>query len=150
LAISVRTTVSDDSDRESPPSDHEEVIVLATKPAFSSFSVDDIGRARDFYGETLGLDLFEVMGSLELRLEGGGRVFIYPKEDHVPATFTVLNFEVDDVDEVADDLATRGVSFERYEGFDQDEKGIVRGNEQGPTIAWFLDPAGNVLSILET
>jgi hypothetical protein len=89
------------------------------------------------------------MGGLGLHLSGGGEVFIYPKDNHEPATFTVLNFRVDDVDEAVDRLTAAGVTFERYDGFDQDEKGIVRGGEgEGPTIAWFKDPAGNVLSVI--
>jgi catechol 2,3-dioxygenase-like lactoylglutathione lyase family enzyme len=114
--------------------------------AFSGFSVDDIGRAREFYGGTLGLDVRDFEGMLELRLGGGATVLVYPKDDHVPATFTILNFPVDDVDRAVDELTAAGVSFERYPQFDQDEKGIMRGN--GPDIAWFTDPAGNVLSVL--
>jgi catechol 2,3-dioxygenase-like lactoylglutathione lyase family enzyme len=117
--------------------------------AFSGFSVDDIPRAKRFYGEILGLNVSEEMGALGLHLGGGGDVFLYPKDDHVPATFTVLNFPVEDVDEAVDRLTAAGVTFERYEGFEQDEKGIARGGEgQGPTIAWFKDPAGNILSVL--
>jgi catechol 2,3-dioxygenase-like lactoylglutathione lyase family enzyme len=117
--------------------------------AFSTFSADDIPRAKQFYGETLGLDVSDEMDGLALHLAGGGEVFIYPKEDHVPATFTVLNFPVEDVDEAVDRLTAAGVTFERYEGFEQDEKGIARGGEdRGPTIAWFKDPAGNILSVL--
>ena len=122
--------------------------MFADSRAFSSFSVDDVDRAREFYGTVLGLEIAETMGALELHLQGGGRVFVYPKDDHVPATFTVLNFTVDDVDQAADELAARGVKLERYEGLDQDEKGVMRGDDDGPTIAWFLDPARNVLSIL--
>jgi catechol 2,3-dioxygenase-like lactoylglutathione lyase family enzyme len=117
--------------------------------AFSTFSADDISRAKRFYGETLGLDVSDEMDGLALHLAGGGEVFIYPKEDHVPATFTVLNFPFEDVDEAVDRLTAAGVTFERYEGFEQDEKGIARGGEdRGPTIAWFKDPAGNILSVL--
>lgn len=122
--------------------------MFADSRPFSSFSVDDVDRARKFYGTVLGLEIAERMGALELHLQGGGRVFVYPKDDHVPATFTVLNFAVDDVDQAADELAGRGVKLERYEELDQDEKGVMRGDDEGPTIAWFLDPAGNVLSIL--
>jgi predicted enzyme related to lactoylglutathione lyase len=118
--------------------------------AFSGFSSNDIPGSKQFYGETLGLNVSEEMGGLALHLGGGADVFIYPKEDHVPATFTVLNFPVDDVDDAVDRLTAAGVSFERYEGFEQDEKGIVRGGEgKGPTIAWFKDPAGNILSVLD-
>ena len=117
--------------------------------AFSTFSADDIPRAKQFYGEILGLNVSDEMGGLGLHLAGGGEVFVYPKDDHVPASFTVLNFPVDDVDAAVDQLTAAGVSFERYEGFDQDEKGIARGGEgKGPTIAWFKDPAGNILSVL--
>jgi catechol 2,3-dioxygenase-like lactoylglutathione lyase family enzyme len=123
--------------------------MLAGSKAFSSFSVDDLGQAKDFYGRTLGLDVTEEqeMG-LGLRLAGGTQVFIYPKPDHAPASFTVLNFPVDDVDAAVDELGQAGVRFERYDqdGLKTDEKGIFRG--EGPTIAWFKDPAGNVLSIL--
>jgi catechol 2,3-dioxygenase-like lactoylglutathione lyase family enzyme len=116
--------------------------------AFSGFSVDDIPEARKFYEETLGLDVSEEYGGLTLHIHEGGDIIIYPKEDHSPATFTILNFPVDDVDQAVDELSQRGVSFKRYEGFTQDEKGIARGDE-GPPIAWFTDPAGNVLSVLE-
>jgi predicted enzyme related to lactoylglutathione lyase len=116
--------------------------------AFSTFSADDIPRAKQFYGETLGLNVSDEMGGLGLHLAGGGEVFVYPKDNHVPATFTVLNFPVDDIEEAVDRLTAAGVSFERYDGFDQDERGIARGGE-GPTIAWFKDPAGNILSVLE-
>jgi catechol 2,3-dioxygenase-like lactoylglutathione lyase family enzyme len=118
--------------------------------AFSGFSVDDVPRAKQFYGETLGLDVSDdEMGGLALHLGSGADVFLYPKDNHVPATFTVLNFPVEDVDEAVDRLTAAGVTFERYEGFEQDEKGIARGGEdRGPTIAWFKDPAGNILSVL--
>ena len=116
--------------------------------AFSGFSVDDIPTAKQFYGETLGLNVSEESAGLGLHLGGGGEVFIYPKDDHVPATFTVLNFPVDDVEQAVDELTQAGVRFEQYEGeLQTDEKGIFRG--EGPTIAWFKDPAGNVLSVLE-
>jgi predicted enzyme related to lactoylglutathione lyase len=114
---------------------------------FSGFSVDDIPRAKQFYGETLGLDVSEEYGMLQLHLAGGATVLVYPKENHTPATFTILNFPVADVDEAVDRLVAAGVAFERYDGFDQDEKGIFRG--EGPNIAWFKDPAGNILSVLE-
>ena len=116
--------------------------------AFSGFSVDDIEKAREFYSQTLGLEVIdEEMGMLILKLSGGGRILIYPKDNHEPATYTILNFPVEDVEKAVDNLAEKGVTFEKYEGFDQDEKGIARGN--GPTIAWFKDPAGNILSVLE-
>ena len=124
--------------------------MLADSAAFSGFAVPDIEAARQFYGDTLGLRTEvnqEMGGMLTLHLGGGKDVLVYPKPDHTPATYTVLNFPVDDVDRVVDGLTERGVRFERYEGFDQDEKGIARG--QGPDIAWFTDPAGNVFSVLE-
>ena len=118
--------------------------------AFSGFSVDDVSEARRFYGETLGLRVSEEgepMGLLQLHVAGATDVLVYPKADHAPATFTVLNFPVENVDEVVDELAGRGVRFERYDGAEQDEKGIHRG--EGPPIAWFKDPAGNVLSVIQ-
>jgi predicted enzyme related to lactoylglutathione lyase len=115
--------------------------------AFSGFSVDDLAQAKDFYGGVLGLDVTEDNGMLDLDIADGGHIMIYPKEDHAPATFTILNFPVEDIDKAADELANRGVSLIQYEQFDQDDRGIMRG-EGGP-IAWFEDPAGNVLSILE-
>jgi catechol 2,3-dioxygenase-like lactoylglutathione lyase family enzyme len=115
--------------------------------AFSGFSVDDVPRAKQFYGGTLGLNVTDEMGGLALHLGGGGNVYLYPKDNHVPATFTVLNFPVADVEEAVDRLTEAGVSFERYDGIEADEKGIHRG--EGPTIAWFKDPAGNILSVLD-
>jgi catechol 2,3-dioxygenase-like lactoylglutathione lyase family enzyme len=117
--------------------------------AFSGFSVNDIPRAKHFYGETLGLDVTEENGMLMLQLAGGGTVLVYPKENHEPASFTILNFPVPDVEEAVDRLTQAGVPFEHYEGGDlqTDEKGIMRG--EGPTIAWFKDPAGNILSVLD-
>jgi catechol 2,3-dioxygenase-like lactoylglutathione lyase family enzyme len=116
--------------------------------AFSGFSVDDLAKAKQFYGETLGLRVSEENGLLFLQIAGGNPVLAYPKgEQHVPATFTILNFPVDDIDKAVDELAARGVRFERYEGANQDEKGINR--DQGPPIAWFKDPAGNILSVLQ-
>ncbi|MBB4660724.1 VOC family protein [Conexibacter arvalis] len=116
--------------------------------AFSGFSVDDLEAARRFYAETLGLRVTEGNGLLTLHLGGEVPVLVYPKGDqHEPASFTVLNFPVDDVDAAVEQLTERGVSFERYPQFDQDEKGVMRDN--GPTIAWFKDPAGNVISVLE-
>ena len=123
--------------------------MLKDSRAFSGFAVGDIAAARQFYVDTLGL---EVSGSsrddLTLHLAGGRQVMVYPKPDHVPATYTILNFPVDDIDAVVDELAGRGVEFLRYEDFDQDEKGIAR-SESGPPIAWFADPAGNIFSVLE-
>jgi catechol 2,3-dioxygenase-like lactoylglutathione lyase family enzyme len=117
--------------------------------AFSGFSVDDIPAAREFYGTTLGLEVTDVEDMIDVALGTGAHVLIYPKPNHEPATYTILNFPVDDVDAAVDDLASRGVAFERYDEPDLkvDEKGIFRG--QGPTIAWFRDPAGNILSVLE-
>ncbi len=123
--------------------------MLTDSPAFSGFAVPDVEAARRFYAETLGLrvDVDEAMGGmLTLHLGSGADVLVYGKPDHTPAGYTVLNFPVDDVERVVDELTGRGVSFERYAGFDQDQKGIARG--QGPDIAWVTDPAGNVLSVL--
>jgi catechol 2,3-dioxygenase-like lactoylglutathione lyase family enzyme len=122
--------------------------MLKDSHAFSGFSVDDVGKARDFYGGKLGVTVSEEMGGLRLQLGGGTSVFIYQKDNHEPATYTVLNFPVENLEEAVDRLTDAGVSFERYEGFDQDERGIARGNGQGPDIAWFKDPAGNILSVL--
>jgi len=120
--------------------------------AFSGFSVNDVRKAKQFYGQILGLEVSEVPDMedlLELHLGGGAKVLIYPKPDHKPATFTILNFPVDDVDKAVDVLSQRGVRFEHYEGdIKTDKKGISRGNGS-PTIAWFKDPAGNILSVLE-
>jgi catechol 2,3-dioxygenase-like lactoylglutathione lyase family enzyme len=124
--------------------------MLASAKATSGFAVDDLDAAKRFYGETLGLKLSvldEENGLLSLNLAGGRDTFVYLKPDFTPATYTILNFEVDDVDSAVDDLTSRGVSFERYDGFEQDEKGIARG--PGPSIAWFKDPAGNILSVLQ-
>ncbi|HEU4399745.1 MAG TPA: VOC family protein [Actinomycetota bacterium] len=115
--------------------------------AFSGFSVDDIPKAKQFYGETLGLRVSEEHGMLTLHVAGDRDTLIYPKDDHTPATFTILNFPVDDVDKAVEELAARGVRFERYDGAEQDEKGIHRGG--GPLIAWFKDPAGNILSVIQ-
>lgn len=117
--------------------------------AFSGFAVSDLAEAERFYGETLGVDLTKgEMGDLVLNLAGGRDTFIYEKPDFTPATYTILNFVVDDVDAAVDALAKKGVMMERYEGFDQDDRGIARG-DQGPAIAWFKDPAGNIISVLE-
>jgi catechol 2,3-dioxygenase-like lactoylglutathione lyase family enzyme len=116
--------------------------------AFSGFAVPDIDAARKFYGETLGLDVTDgQMGELTLNLAGDRPTMIYPKPDHEPANYTILNFPVEDVDAAVDELTARGVEFERYEGFDQDERGVARGD--GPDIAWFTDPAGNILAVLK-
>jgi len=122
--------------------------MFANTPAFSGFAVDDIDEARRFYGETLGLNVTDgPMGILTLELAGDRPTMIYPKPDFTPASYTILNFQVEDVDAAVDELSARGVEMERYEGFDQDEKGIAR--DEGPTIAWFKDPAGNILSVLD-
>ena len=115
--------------------------------AFSGFSVDDIPRAKQFYGETLGVRVSEEHGMLTLHIAGERDTLVYPKDDHTPASFTILNFPVDDIDKAVDELTSRGVVFERYPGTDTDEKGIFRGG--GPLIAWFKDPAGNVLSVIQ-
>ncbi|MEU5757609.1 VOC family protein [Nocardia sp. NPDC047648] len=121
--------------------------MLTDSSAFSGFSVDDIEAAKRFYAETLGIRVTEENGMLQLHLGGGGTVLVYPKPDHAPATFTVLNFPVPDIEAAVDELTRRDVRFERYEFAEQDEKGIHRGG--GPLIAWFTDPAGNVLSVLQ-
>ena len=113
--------------------------------AFSGFAVDDVPRAKAFYSDTLGLDVTEEYGMLTLHLAGDRATLIYPKPDHTPATYTILNFPVDDIDQAVDDLEARGVRFERYDG--SDDRGIMR--DVGPYIAWFKDPAGNVLSVLQ-
>jgi len=118
--------------------------------AFSGFAVDDVRKAREFYGETLGLKtsvVSEEFGLISLDLAGDRGTLVYEKPDHTPATYTILNFPVDDIDTAVDELAARGVRFQRYDGLDQDDRGIARG--EGPYIAWFKDPAGNVLSVLQ-
>lgn len=115
--------------------------------AFSGFAVDDVEKARAFYGDTLGLRTSEAYGMLHLHIAGDRDTLAYPKPDHVPATYTILNFPVDDIDAAVDELAAKGVQVERYDNSNQDEKGIFRGG--GPYIAWFKDPAGNILSVLQ-
>jgi catechol 2,3-dioxygenase-like lactoylglutathione lyase family enzyme len=123
--------------------------MFGSTKAFSSFAVDDIAAARRFYTDILGLEVSDdEMGLLVLRIAGGSTIMVYPKEDHTPASFTVLNFPVDDIDQAVDELSRRGVRFERYDGFDQDEKGIARGG-QGPLVAWFTDPAGHIFAVLQ-
>jgi len=120
--------------------------------AFSSFSVNDLGKAKEFYGSTLGLGVSNDMG-LEIKIAGGGNVFIYPKENHEPASFTVLNFPVDNIDDAVSKLKEKGIRFESYGGdIKTDENNIFRGGEHnmGPNIAWFKDPAGNILSVVES
>jgi len=118
--------------------------------AFSGFSVDDIPKAKEFYSQTLGLEVSETNGMLELQIGNGSKVIVYPKPNHTPATFTILNFPVEDVEQAVDALSKAGVCFEIYNepNFKTDAKGIIRG--YGPTIAWFKDPAGNILSVIES
>jgi catechol 2,3-dioxygenase-like lactoylglutathione lyase family enzyme len=123
-------------------------MMFADTRAFSGFAVDDVARAREFYERTLGIRTSEANGLLTLHLAGGRDTLVYPKPGHRPADYTILNFPVDDVERAVDELTARGVAMERYDGFDQDEKGISRA-AGGPPIAWFKDPAGNVLSVLE-
>ena len=122
--------------------------MFRTTKAFSGFAVNDIDAAKKFYGEVLGIDVTEEHGLLNLHLAGGRDTLAYPKSDHVPATYTILNFPVADIDAAVDELASRGVTFEHYNGFGQDDKGIARGPD-GPPIAWFTDPSGNILAVLE-
>ena len=121
--------------------------MFANTKAFSGFAVDDLQKAREFYEGTLGLRVSEGDGLLTLHLAGARDTLVYPKPDHTPATYTILNFPVDDIDKAVDELSERGVRFERYDGFEQDKRGISRG--AGPYIAWFKDPAGNILSVLQ-
>ena len=124
--------------------------MLEDSKAFSGFAVPDVEKAKEFYGKTLGLKVSEDHGMLRLHLSGGNNVLVYPKPNHVPATFTILNFPVNDVDQTVDKLSKRGVHFEIYDKPDlkTDQKGIMRG--RGPAIAWFKDPAGNILSVLQS
>ena len=125
--------------------------MLKDTKAFSGFSVDDLNKAKQFYGQTLGLPVTEGPEGLGLKFAGGGTAFIYPKPNHAPATFTILNFPVDDIDRAVEELRSKGVKFESYGGdIKTDEKGIFRGaaSGKGPDIAWFKDPAGNILSVL--
>jgi predicted enzyme related to lactoylglutathione lyase len=121
--------------------------MFADTRAFSGFAVDDVRRAQTFYRDTLGVKTSILdEGLMVLHLAGDRDTFVYEKLDHVPATYTILNFPVEDIDGAVDELGALGVSFERYEGFEQDERGIARGR---PAIAWFTDPAGNILAVLE-
>ena len=122
--------------------------MLENSNAFSGFAVDDIDKAKQFYGETLGVGVSEDGELLRLQLGGGTQVIVYPKPDYTPATYTILNFPVDDIDKAVDDLVARGVVFQRYPGIEADERGISRLGG-GPPIAWFKDPAGNILSVLQ-
>jgi catechol 2,3-dioxygenase-like lactoylglutathione lyase family enzyme len=121
--------------------------MIDTSRAFSGFSVDDVPAARRFYEGTLGMTVKEEYGMLRLTVANGAQVLVYPKPNHQPATFTILNLPVPDVEAAVDELAGRGVEFVRYDGFEQDDRGVFRGG--GPLIAWFTDPAGNVLSVIE-
>ena len=121
--------------------------MFGTTKAYSGFSVNDIDAARKFYGDTLGLRVSEEHGMLILHIAGGRDILVYPKEEHTPATYTILNFPVDDIEAAVDELSRRGVRFERYDHLKADDEGIFRGG--GPLIAWFTDPAGNVLSVLQ-
>jgi catechol 2,3-dioxygenase-like lactoylglutathione lyase family enzyme len=125
----------------------EETVMFENTKAFSGFAVDDVPEAKKFYSETLGLRVSEEYGMLWLHIAGERDILVYPKPDHTPATFTILNFPVGDIGKAVDELAGRGVRFERYDEADTDEKGIYRGG--GPLIAWFKDPAGNVLSVIQ-
>ncbi|MCS5713426.1 VOC family protein [Herbiconiux sp. CPCC 205716] len=125
--------------------------MLTTSHGFSGFSVTDIDEAERFYRDVLGLEVTRnEMGILDIELPGGAHAIAYPKDDHVPAVFTILNFAVDDIDVAVDELTAAGVTLERYQGMPQDERGVMRGKaaDRGPDIAWFLDPSGNVLSVL--
>src|SRR5580765_4674102 len=118
--------------------------------AFSGFSVDDLAAAKEFYGHTLGLNTHEDTMGLQLLLANGAHIFVYSKDNHTPATFTILNFPVENIDQAVGDLKAKGVVFEQYEGM-TDASGVARGlsRNQGPDIAWFKDPAGNILSVLQ-
>jgi len=122
--------------------------MLKCAEAFSGFSVSDLAAAREFYGTTLGLPLEDIPAGVSLKIGNG--ILMYPKQDHVPATYTILNFPVDDIDEAVDELTGKGINFEQYAGM-TDHKGVARGlaHDRGPNIAWFKDPAGNILSVLQ-
>jgi len=126
-----------------------ETTKIDTTKAYSSFATKDIEATRRFYGDKLGIDATSLYDGqlLELKLRDGVRVLVYPKDDFQPASYTVLNFPVSDIDRAVDDLSRQGITFERYEGFDQDAKGIARSDGNGPDIAWFKDPAGNILAV---
>lgn len=125
--------------------------MFKSTPAFSSYSVNDIEAAKKFYSDILGFEIEQPMGQLSFNLANGHEVFIYGKPDHEPATYTVLNFKVDDIEKVVDDLIARGVKFEQYnnEYIKTDEKGISRGSEEPAAMAWFKDTAGNIISVLQ-
>lgn len=130
--------------------------MIDSTKAFSSFSVNDIEKASEFYQNILGLEVNEIPmgenGLLEIKIAGGAKVMIYPKPNHVPATFTVLNFPVNDLEKTVDELTSRGVKFEQYDmgDFKTNEKGIIHGNGHGPDIAWFNDPAGNIIGVMQS
>jgi predicted enzyme related to lactoylglutathione lyase len=121
--------------------------MFSAAKAFGSFAVDDLAAARKFYGQTLGLQVSKEDGPLMIHFAGEQRILVYSKPDHTPASFTILNFAVDDIDQAVDELTARGVPIQRYEGFQTDDRGIYRG--QGHSIVWFTDPAGNVLSVIQ-
>ncbi len=127
--------------------------MLKDSKAYSGFSTNDISKAKDFYGHVLGLEVSEEHGMLSLHLSSGSTVLMYPKDDHLPATYTVLNFPVDDIDKSVEELVSNGVVIELYNNKDmpQDDNGVLRGIKMGmgPDIAWFKDPAGNILSVLQ-
>jgi catechol 2,3-dioxygenase-like lactoylglutathione lyase family enzyme len=125
----------------------KERAMFGSTEAFSGFAVDDMDKARAFYGETLGIETSTENGLMTMHLAGDRPTLVYPKPDHSPAAYTILNFRVDDIEQAVDELAARGVTLERYDGFEQDERGIFRGG--GPFIGWFKDPAGNVLAVLQ-
>jgi predicted enzyme related to lactoylglutathione lyase len=122
--------------------------MIHVKEAFNGFSVNDLAVAKEFYGETLGVQLEEIPAGIRLKIGNG--ILVYPKQDHQPATYTMLNFPVDNIDQALDELAAKGIEFEHYLGM-TDKKGVARGlsHDRGPDIAWFKDPAGNILSILQ-
>jgi len=124
--------------------------MLKDAKAYSGFSVNDMAMAKEFYGQTLGLDVEDGQMGMIIKIAGGKGIFVYAKDDHAPATYTILNFEIDDIDKAVDELKAKGVVFEHYEGM-TDDKGIARGisMNMGPDIAWFKDPAGNILSVLK-
>lgn len=126
--------------------------MLKFSKAFSGFSVNDISKAKKFYSEILGLEVRDnPMGLIELAIESGNHIIIYPKPNHIPATFTILNFPVTNIDEAVDELIKKGIKFEQYDGpIETDKKGICRSGGKGPNIAWFKDPAGNILSLIES
>lgn len=125
--------------------------MLKLKAVFSGFSVDDLDKATAFYADKLGLKVVADAMGLRLHLPGGGEVFVYAKDNHQPAAYTMLNLVVDDIDQALDELQQHGITLERYEGMPQDEKGVVRGraHHKGPDIAWFKDPAGNIIGVLQ-